>query len=123
MNLDDLTKQLAAVNAELDAANAVIKEVSGRKAQLERDLQDAMTQVGIADFKANGLHFKLEIEETPKATNWDEVYAYIQDNERPWILHKRLSLTALRELKDGGEVIPGIEWSEHSKLSVTKARG
>lgn len=122
MNLDELVQQLDKLNDKIDQANTVVKDLSQAKAKLLRDLQDAMTQVGVADFKAHGLHIKLEVAESPKATNWDDLYGYIITNNRPWLLHKRLSSTALKELRDSGEQVPGIEWTQYADVSVTKAK-
>lgn len=122
MKLDEIVASLNDVEARIDTANAVLKALSQEKAQIKRDLQDAMTEVGVPDFKAHGLHVKLEVSESPKAEDWDAFYDYIHNTNRPWLLHKRLSSTALKELRDGGEAIPGIVWQEFADVSITKVR-
>lgn len=45
----------------------------------------------------------------PTVRSWDEFERYILDNNALYMLQRRPSTTAFRELHQAGEVIPGVE--------------
>ena len=53
----------------------------------------------------------------PTIEDWDLVAEYIKENDALYLLHRRVSSVAWKELQDMGEEIPGIE--PYTKVSVS----
>jgi hypothetical protein len=56
----------------------------------------------------------------PKIDDWDLVAEWIKDNDALYLLHRRVSSVAWKELQDMGETIPGIEPFTNITLSLRK---
>jgi len=56
-----------------------------------------------------------------QATNWDEIYQYVKENDAFDLLHRRISDTAYRDRLEQGEVVPGINPVEVVGLSLNKS--
>lgn len=56
----------------------------------------------------------------PKAEDWAATFAYIQQTGRFDLVQKRLSETAVKEMWEAGESVPGVGKIIVPKLSVTK---
>ncbi len=63
---------------------------------------------------------KIKAHQEPKATNWPEVWQYIKENDAFDLLHKSLTVTAIRDRVAEGITIPGIEFTEVWKATVSK---
>lgn len=55
----------------------------------------------------------------PTAKDWEKVYAYIYKHKAGFLLEKRISVSAFRELLENGKTIPGVEKFERESLSVS----
>lgn len=57
----------------------------------------------------------------PIITDWDQVYAYIRENNAFELLQKRIGVQAWRERYVDGKLIPGTEAAVDTDLSLTKS--
>lgn len=131
--LIDFIRDNAALGVLIDAAfqQREIKRAADKAAKheesvfkyIERAVLNKMEQQGTEDaplMTAGGLtaNCSITIEEQPtvKAENWPEVWKFIVENDACYLLQKRISASAWREL---GEV-PGIEPFEQKKLSLRR---
>lgn len=98
-----------------------IKELKEKEQNLKFEIMDVLRDSGLK--KATGAVATASIRSTtvPAVDDWDQVYAYITQNDRFDLLHKRISTTAWRELHDDGIEVPGITALEDEDLSLTKA--
>lgn len=55
----------------------------------------------------------------PNVTDWDQFYEYIMENNLPELLQKRILLSGYQELRNSGEVIPGVEDFEKEDVTFT----
>jgi len=74
-----------------------------------------------ADSRSGAVILKKTIHANAK--DWEKIYKYILKTKRFFIMQKRLSDTAYRELLDDGENVPGIEKYEKETLSVSFKKG
>lgn len=58
--------------------------------------------------------------QVPVVKDWDKLYAYITKNKAFEMLHKRISIGAVRERWEAKKAVPGVESIEIVKLSVSK---
>jgi hypothetical protein len=58
----------------------------------------------------------------PVGKDWIAIYDWIVRNANPNILHKRLSEQLLKDMAGNAEEVPGVDWFEVDKLSVSEVR-
>lgn len=84
-------------------------EVSKKESDaLEITLMESMDKEGVD--KATGKHASVSIGETvrPNVADWDEFYKYIYKTKAFFLLERRPSVTACRELFETKGKIPGV---------------
>lgn len=64
---------------------------------------------------------KMTESKEPIAEDWAQVWKYIKENDAWELLHKRITVTAVRERWDAGESVPGIGSVPKYSLSVSKS--
>jgi hypothetical protein len=57
----------------------------------------------------------------PQIDDWDLVAEWIKENDALYLLHRRISSVAWKELRDMGEDIPGVEPFTKVSVSLRKA--
>ncbi len=77
----------------------------------EQGMLKASTGVGTASITETVL---------PNVTDWDAVYEHIKETGDFYLLQKRPSAAAFRELHNSGEVIPGIEAYTKRSIALRK---
>ena len=122
MNLPDLVDSY---NASRFARLALAKEVAALEAE-EHRLKAEL----IAAFKAEGSTAsggktavaKLVIKQEPTAGNWDSLYAHIRSTGEFELLYRRINPASIKERKDVGVDVPGIEWFPIESLSLSQIK-
>jgi hypothetical protein len=121
MNIGELTDAIYDIkqqNAELN------KQVEENKATIERlttDLLQALDAAGL-DYSRTSLAKAVVTEdEYPSVVDWDALGAYIVDTNQLFLLQKRLTVNAYRDLVHSGEEIPGVETFTKRTVTVGKA--
>lgn len=74
------------------------------------------------DTGAAGRFYRVQIKEkrVPKPEDWQQIHAYIRDNDRFDLLQKRVSDKAVMDMLEAGEEIPGMETALIPSVSLTK---
>ncbi len=102
---------------------AMQKEVDAVKAR-EAELREFIinTLSATDETGAAGEKYRAQItrDTKPSATDWEKIYDYIVENDRFDLLNKALSITAIKELWEAGEKIPGVSKVHVKSLSITK---
>jgi hypothetical protein len=120
-HLPDLVDSYIATRAqrlakEKEAALIEEQEKDLQKLIIAKMRADGMTAMGAA----NGL-VKLQTNIDPIAVDWRALWDYIKANDAFELLHKRVTVTAVKEHWENGEEIPGVGRTETYKLTVSKA--
>ena len=70
--------------------------------------------------RGEGANASITTDDVPTAKNWDDIWAYIDENDAHDMVQRRLSSAAVKARWDAGEEIPGIEHFTVTDLSLTK---
>tara|TARA_Y100001938_G_C8082998_1_gene430261 strand:+ start:2112 stop:2516 length:405 start_codon:yes stop_codon:yes gene_type:complete len=118
-SLNELLDQDRELYFEIKELNAKVKKYEEQRKLLESEIQDAMEEQGI-DKAAHGKSgVSLLPESQPKATDWDALYAYINESGDNHLIQKRLSSTACKEHIQVYGSLPGIEMMEFTKVKLS----
>lgn len=64
---------------------------------------------------------KLHEKQEPNVEDWPATYAFIKENDAWELLHKRITVTAVKERWDAGEAVPGVGRVTKYNLTVSKS--
>jgi hypothetical protein len=120
------------LSEKVDAYNeARITRLAAKKVMeaLEVKEQELKTEL-IADLKASGSTAsggktavaKLVIKQEPSAGNWDALYAHIRNTGEFELLYRRINPASIKERKDVGVDVPGIEWFPSETISLSQIK-
>ena len=118
-NLPDLVNRYISVRAQrlaIDKEAASLKEHEDelKKLLVSKFREGNMLVVG----STNGT-VKMTPGTEPVCNDWPAFYSYIKEHDAWEMLHKRVTITAVKELLDVGETIPGITLVDTFKLTVS----
>lgn len=121
MTLGELIDDLYEKRADRLNAQRKVDEAKTLEDTAKVALIDELKVLGLA--KASGSLATVGIKSIvlPRVTDWDPFYAWIKDNDRFDLLHKRVSELAWRDAYTDGMLIPGTEAIDDVKLSLTKS--
>ena len=106
---------------ETDAGvEAEKKEVQDQFDNLERAVMAELDNSGTTLSRGIAASASVSEEELPNVKDWDAFYKYIQDNEAFFLLQRRVSSAAYRELKYSGTEVPGVETFKKRRLNLRK---
>lgn len=100
-----------------------------KEAKELKEQEDALNKTIIAKLREqsasaiggrNGL-VKLHEDIEPNVEDWPQTYAFIKANDAWEMLHKRITVTAVKERWEAGEEVPGVGRVTKYKLSVSKS--
>jgi hypothetical protein len=103
-----------------------IQEVSKVLTELKREHQEVLDQIlstmrtlGITSTKTDGVaSVSITIRDDANVKDWDAFYEFIEQQNMPQLLQKRVMSAGYRELREQGVVIPGVEDYEHAVLNL-----
>jgi len=119
-NVKELTRLLKESAVKITRLNNESKEESKVKADYEARLLATMDAIGTTTLKNEWGNFRKSVNTLPVAKDWEAIYEYVKENDAFYLLFKRLSSTAYKEMLEAGEVLPGAESYEKETISITK---
>jgi hypothetical protein len=119
-SLGSMADEYSDVRNERLRIEKVAAGVKARESELYNVIMSVLDES--ADTGASGKNYRVQrIEkERQNVKDWPALWSYIQQNGAFELLQKRLNDKAVRELAEGGEVLPGIEAEMVATLSFTK---
>lgn len=117
----DMIETVAALRGRRQAINDELKSLNAELEQAEQALMSALDAQG-TQFAGSTTH-RASITETvvPTVTDWDQVEQYMLEQGALFLLQRRISAPAWRELLESGEPVPGTEPFTKRGISLTKA--
>jgi hypothetical protein len=110
--LGDLIKRRAALKKEKAEADALSSRTEKLIAELDHKLIEVMDNLGVTETGDGENKVRITERSLPQVSSpeaWEElVFPYIKEHNAFYLLQKRLSATALRELWGLGKSVPGI---------------
>ena len=115
--LDDLIDEMVRIRDQKRVREEQIKELNKTLTDLQQRFIQSAKAAGTE--YARGALGSATIVETvvPQIDDWDLVADWIKENDALYLLHRRISSVAWKELRDMGEDIPGVE--PYTKVSVS----
>jgi len=122
--MKEVITRIFALKADLDAANAAVKEIKERYDAAVNEAIAELLEAGVDRMAIAGMgSVTLKEEVVANVDDWDAFYAYIKENDAFFLMQRRPATNACREAWQMGESIPGVVPFTQNKLSVTKSRG
>jgi hypothetical protein len=107
--LGTLTEQLFDQKQRKKALNAELSELNGEIRLTERGLLREMQEQELWEAGNQNIKITRSSKTVAEVVNWDQFYEYIYENKAGYMLERRPSLTACREMFDEGDPIPGVD--------------
>jgi hypothetical protein len=93
-----------------------------------KETEEELKQIIIAKYRHEGVFalggtrglVKMKESQEPTCTDWPALYAYIKANDAWEMLHKRVTVTAIKERWEAGETVSGVIAVPTYSLSVSK---
>jgi len=118
VNLGDLIEQAHQLREVIRGDERKINALKEDFKELSSQIIVQMDEQGAK--RIGGLSANVSISETdvPTVKDWDLVYDYIKTNDSFYLLQKRMSAAAFRELLNLGHEVPGVEIFKDRKLNL-----
>lgn len=125
IRVDDVVGKYIQLRDKLDemeaAHKAAVKPIKTAMDKLEAWLKAKADADGVDSLKtAHGTAYK-SLKDSATVAAWDELLAYIRDNEAFELLNRAVNKTAVRELAAGGAVPPGVKYEQWYEINVRRA--
>ena len=117
-NLGDLIEQAHQLREVIRGDERKVNALKEDFKELSSQIIVQMDEQGAV--RIGGLSANVSISETdvPTVKDWDLVYDYIKTNDSFYLLQKRMSAAAFRELLNLGHEVPGVEIFKDRKLNL-----
>jgi len=122
MKLNDEIDKMFMLREQKRGLEAQIKELNNQIAICESNLLSRLEEVGTTT--ARGTLAGVVRTETlvPRIEDWGDVSEWVMENDAVYLLHRRISAGAWKELQDAGTIVPGITPYTKVAISLTKLR-
>lgn len=105
---------IAALNREIKNQETIFQDISNAL------IEYALEHPEIEDTKIKGVgRLRFYDETVYNVTEWNDMYKYISDNNAFYLLHRRVSNSAIEELLKTGEKLPVAPFTR-KKIGLTK---
>lgn len=99
-----------------------VDEVKQRETEIQEHLIENLSASDDTGVSGKKYHAKVVSKPQATADNWELIYDYIHQEDRFDLLGKSLSQTAVKEMWENDEKIPGVKKINVKKLSITKVK-
>ncbi len=120
--LDELIDEMFEVREKKRGLEAEIKQLKADLGGLEERFKQACKEAGTDYARGTLASASVTKQLVPTVVDWDLVYEYIKKEDAMYLLHRRVSVAAWKELMDAGIDLPGIEAYEVEGVSLLKKR-
>jgi hypothetical protein len=103
---------------ELRDVQSQEKDIKASMTQIEEQLLALYDEQGITLCRGRRASASITTGEVPVVRDWDAFYEYVLENSALHLLERRPSTAAWRELREGGEEVPGTEPFTKRGISV-----
>lgn len=103
---------------EVKRLNRVIEAHEAQIKTLEVELQAAAGKEELTSGGGTKSEWSIAPHTVPQVVNWDEVYAYIKENDYFHLLQRRPAVKACQEIWELGKVIPGVERFTINRVTI-----
>lgn len=97
-----------------------LEEMDRREKDLRQQVIAALNNEGVEGVSTKKVRVTLVSKIFPKVVDWEQVQKYIKKTNNWFVMQRRLSDAAIKEIWEDGKQIPGIESDSILVLSVNK---
>lgn len=108
LTLADLANDRDVLRERKRELEAEIKLLEQALAANELAIIERLDEMGVNKFAVGKLSFSISENTVGNVEDWDQVHAYIRDNNAFHLVQRRLANAAYKELLDMGEELPGV---------------
>lgn len=108
LTLADLANNRDVLRERKRELEAEIKLLDQALAANELAIIERLDELGVGKFAVGKLSFSISENTVGNVVDWDQVHAYIRDNNAFHLVQRRLANAAYKELLDMGEELPGV---------------
>lgn len=108
ITLADLANQRDVLRDRKRELEAEVKSIDKALAENELLIIEKLDGMGVNKFAVGKLSFSISENIVGNVEDWDQVYAYIKDNNAFHLVQRRLANAAYKEMLDGGDELPGV---------------
>ena len=102
------------------AAQREVDQIARQETEAKQTLIKALQSQELSAAASAKYLVKYKLEDKPIASNWDDIYRYIQDTGSFDLLQRRLLESAVKARWEDDEELPGITTYPVDKLTVSK---
>jgi hypothetical protein len=118
IKVGDLIEQAHSLREQIRADEKALNVLKEDLKQLSLDIMSKMDEVGVDRLGGRSANVSIAEQEVPTVKDWDAVYDFIKSQDAFYLLQKRMSAAAFRELMAMGTTIPGVEVYKDRKLNL-----
>src|SRR6201985_770501 len=111
-----------AANATRLAKQREIEELKAEESVLESWLVANLPKSQTTMIAGQSWSAKLKSKTVAQVKDWDALRRYVLDTERFEFIQKRVSQSAIEEMWDAGETVPGVEPYEVKSISIGRVK-
>ena len=120
MKISELIDRFVEVKAVKEDLAEQIKQCNEKLAAIEADIMEQMSNAGISQAASDKASCNMKKVTHPAITDWDAFYKHVAQTGEFELLHKRLSLAAIRERWEAGKEIPGTVATSSWEVTIRR---
>jgi len=121
MEIETTVKKLFYLREEKKEQELSLTKLKADIAHYELEVLALMSGANILGVRTQECSVAINKTVLPNVTDWEEFYTYLNENKAYYLLQKRVSSSAYRELRENKEIIPGVEDYNKTSLRFTKS--
>ena len=121
MTLGEKITRAAEIRDERKTIAARDKELIEEFSKLQEELLEHLDKEGTTVSGNGGYTVSVSEVIVPTAVDWEAIFKYIKDKDALYMLERRISSVAWRELHQSGETIPGTEPFTKRTINLRKS--
>jgi hypothetical protein len=118
INLGDLIEQAHQLREVIRGDERKINALKEDFKELSSQIIVQMDEQGAKRIGGLSANVSISEQDVPTVKDWDAVYDYIKNENAFYLLQKRMSAAAFRELLNLGHEVPGVEIYKDRKLNL-----
>lgn len=99
-----------------------VEKLEAAEKELKKQLIDLLKTAGASSVGGKTAIVRLIVKNEPSVKDWDSLYAHIRATGEFELLYRRANPAPIKERKDVGVDVPGIEWFPVESLSLSQIK-
>lgn len=120
MNIGQSIDALYNLREEKRELNRQIKDIDEKYSHIEANLIQMLQDQEMDTGKSKLASATISTSIVPNVDDWEAFYEFIVETNQPFLLERRPSVTAYRDLLQAGEEVPGVTPFQKISLALRK---